>query len=58
MNINNTLRQNIEYLLNSYKRSLNELKNKDKLSDEEFIEMELYANYIVELETALEMERM
>ena len=58
MNINNTLRQNIEYLLNSYKRSLNELENKDKLSDEEFVEMELYASYIVELETALEMERM
>ena len=58
MNINNTLRQNIEYLLNSYKRSLNELENKDKLSDEEFVKMELYASYIVELETALEMERM
>ena len=59
MKIENTIRENVEFLLNMYRRELKyyeEKEEQNKLADGEHIVIDMIENSIIELETILEYD--
>lgn len=52
----NTIRQNVEFLLEMYKRELKYFEEKCNMKNNEYIVVEMLQSTIVELETILEFD--